>query len=220
MKIIAHSIASAAAALFTFVLPVANASVIVHSTDFISDATRTGFNGFESIPTFGGNYTEPEKPYTEGGITVAQVNGDFHGIWVNFHWAGAIGKSWYPSFGDHGYTTITLFGGGNFDDVGMNVGTGSENSLVVYELLNNGSVVASGTSSLSSQYLGFSGGGFDTIRLRDDGGGSNSDVTNGTFQALAIDSIEVRDTAVPEPASLGLLGLGLVGLGVVRRKKS
>lgn len=65
-------------------------------------------------------------------------------------------------------------------------------------------------------YLGFEGGGFDTILLRD--GIAGLSMTDGTHNALAIDSIEVRASQqVPEPASI-LAALGLAGLGIMRRK--
>ena len=93
-------------------------------------------------------------------------------------------------------------------------------SLILYELLDNGSVVLSGTQSLSGStdnYLGFSGGGFDTIRIRDNLGGGTS-VTDGSVQALAIDNIETQGSslaAVPELPSIAIWPvLGLIGIGL------
>ena len=205
----------------------AQAAIIVHTSDFI--ATPSHFNGFEQIPNNGTFFTGGNGPYTEDTIQVDQVNGEgANTIWVtNFHWTGAEGtREWYPNSGDFGYTQISLTGGVDFQDVGFNYGTGFFNpSVLSYELLDNALIVLSGTVASPDcfncnfpliTYLGFSGGGFDTIRMRDGGPGS---VTNGQFQALSLDSIETQDAAVPEPSTLGLIGLGLLGLGAMRRRR-
>jgi hypothetical protein len=70
--------------------------------------------------------------------------------------------------------------------------------------------------------LGFSGGGFDEIIMRDNHGGGSA-VTDGSFQALTIDSIEVdsgRSGSVPGPASILLLLAGLAGMGWVGRRQA
>lgn len=89
---------------------------------------------------------------------------------------------------------------------------------VTYQLLSggvNGTEVASGTATgLISDGFGFEGvlnlsaGAFDTIAFLP---------TDGT--GLAIDNMLVT-TAVPEPASVVVLGAGLLGLGVARRRRA
>jgi hypothetical protein len=59
-------------------------------------------------------------------------------------------------------------------------------------------VVLSGTASIidcdvAINYIGFSGGGFDTIRMRNGFINLGGTVTDGTIQALAIDNIETVD---------------------------
>ena len=69
--------------------------------------------------------------------------------------------------------------------------------------------------------LGFSGGGLDTIRLADCATGfcdQNTVVADGHIQGLKLESIELQDNNVPEPATLGLLGLA--GLGFARRRQA
>lgn len=199
------------------------AAIIVHTTDFIPDGTRTGFNGFESIPNNGLHYTGGSGPYTEGGISVQQVNGDpGNSIWVTaFSPEGNFG--WYPDGGDFGYTQVTLASGADFDSVGFFFATGFfAGSTASYTLLNNSVPVLSGTVpsvphlSNGFLYLGFSGGGFDEIRLSDTTPGS------GSQNAFAIDAIEIAASPIPEPATFALFGvvagLGLGGYALRRRK--
>ena len=206
-----------------------HAGIVVHTTDFISNENRTHFNGFESIENNGVFYTG-SGPYTHDSIQVEQVNPSGYGIWVtaNF-WSGFEGAfAWYPNAGDHGYSLISLVGGGDFDSVGFNIGTGfSAVVAFLYELLDDNIVVSSGSVSGTSSYLGFSGGGFDSIRIRDSrtGGGS---VTDHTYQAVAFDNIETFSSAlpptnisnVPEPASIAMFGIGALGLMFARRRRS
>lgn len=203
----------------------AQATPTVHFSDFIPDVSRTQFNGFENIPIFGVHYAGGAGPYTEDGITVQQINGDQgNDIWVTYSWPGREGSySWYPDGGDNGYTQITRGGGLDFADVGILIGSGYGGGAgtVLYELLDNGVSVLSGSYAPTGNYLGFSGGGFDTIRLADsDAGSYTGTVTDGHYQALALDSIELAGgtNVVPEPGSLALLAAGFAGFGWSRRK--
>jgi hypothetical protein len=196
----------------------AQAAIVLHTTDFISDGTRSRFMGFEGLPaTYRGSPT-----YSEGGILIQQVNGDGNDIWTTFLPPEG-SRSWYPSSGDYGYTRLTLQGGADFEDVGFLLksgwaGVGSPTSTVLYELFENGALVQSGTLPGVSydggppmgMYLGFSGGGFDEIWLRD---AKNTTLrrslafNDGSVNALSIDSIETSGgnltlPGVPEPASL------------------
>ena len=206
----------------------AHAAPTVNTSDFIADGTRTGFNGFEVITNDGTFYTGGAGPYTEGGISVRQVNADEgNDIWVTYSSGGQHqgSYSWYPSGGDFGYTEISLFGGGDFSTVGMLLGSGfGTPSYYFYELLDGGSVVLAGYLTGSfSQYLGFSGGGFDTIRLADCSGcvASDTGVTDGHFQALAVDSIEVTGGGVPvgEAGRSALAAVAVIGLGLRRGRR-
>ena len=205
-----------------------NAAITTHTSDFIADGSRSHFNGFESIPNSLNLYTGGSGPYIEDSIQVQQINGDpGNSIMVEAFFSGSQGNyGWYPSSGDEGYTQVGLVGGGNFDSIGFNYGTGfGQDRLILVELLDDGNVVLTVTEFLDwngPNYVGFSGGGFDTIRMRDLVGSGS--VTDGAFQALAIDNIETQDTqaAVPEPATLTIWGLGALGCAVAarRRKKS
>ena len=200
-------------------------AAVVHTSDFIADATRTGFNGFEGIPNNGTFFTGGAGPYAEGGVTVRQVNGDAgNDIWVAYRPAGGEGAfGWYPDGGDLGYTEITRTGGGSFVDVGMLISSGfgnNPNVVTAYELWNNGILVDSGSLANSDDfhYLGFSGGGFDTILLSD--GFGSFGVRDGHFNAFTVDAIEMAGgNRVPEPSSLALAALGLAAAGSRLRRQ-
>lgn len=194
-------------------------AITLHTSDFIPDATRTNFNGFEGLPdTFLNG-----SVYTEDGIRVEQVNGDFNDIWTAYLPSGFEGsRAWYPNSGDSGFTKIMRSDNSDFLNLGLLRGSGYggyEPITYVYELLKNGVTVFSGNlfSNLPSGYLGFSGGGFNEVRLGAYYGNNPSQTLRG-FQALAIDSIELSGSfaqPVPTPALLP----GLVGLGVAALRK-
>lgn len=212
------------------------AAPLVHTTDFINDSSRTGFNGFEELnePIIYGLTT-----HTEQNIRVERT-GLVDNIWTVSGANDRVGfdgaRSWYPGAVLNypivtGYDRITLASGGAFDSVGMLVGSGfggyclpndceavAQSLSLYYELFYQGASVASGTlaHSPNAHYLGFSGGGFDEIRLWDRSISGWPDQN-----ALLIDSIEITST-VPEPTTyaMTLLALGLLaGSGARRRSK-
>lgn len=208
----------------------AQASIIVETADFISDNDRTHFNGFEAIANDGTFYTGGSGPYVEDLIQVQQINGDpGNSIWVNYaSWAGAHGHAWYPSGGDHGFTEISMVDGSDFEDVGFNYASGGRrNCGIMYELLQDGEIVLKGVVGPTEgiHYLGFSGGGFDTIRVRDRIYATGGKVTDHSFQALTVDNIETHTerlslTALtPEPSSIALAGIGVMSMCVSAIKR-
>jgi PEP-CTERM motif len=218
-------------ALAGFLCSTVEAQPTVHTADFIPDATRYGFNGFENAPTDSiGSFYDGPFPYVEGGVEVTQFATNPKPIWLKcgairasgycFGPIGHEGKySWYPNGGDNGYTQITRSGNATFESVGLLAGNSARSTTdtyLSYSLLNDGAVVLSGKllvpmNSADSIYLGFGGGGFDEVRLSENpiSGGSNS---------LAIDSIELGSlTPVPEPATALLLFAGIFALARTRR---
>lgn len=191
-------------------------AITLQTTDFINNSERTNFNGFEGLPNVG-NYG---SVYTEDGITVEQVNGEQNDILTIYQsWGGEGANSWYPSSGDFGYTRITRQANSDFVNIGLLTGSGYSNNSPItyaYQLLNNGVSVFSGSlfDASSPNYLGFSEGGFDEVRLGAYSGNNPSQTLSG-FQALAIDSIELSGNPQPVPfefsPGLGILALGACG---------
>ena len=68
------------------------------------------------------------------------------------------------------------------------------------------------------EYVGFSGGGFDEVRLQDFSVPSNFDLTR--TQALALDNISaVAEVLLPAALPLFASGLGVLGVLGSRRKR-
>ena len=200
-------------------------AITLHTSDFIDDASRSNFNGFEAIPNDGATYTGGSGPYIEDGVKVEQINGD-RGNDIAVIYSGGTYEgsySWYPNGGDSGYTMITMADGSDFNNIGFYAGTGDSPSLILFDLLLDGSSVFSGSTPFIGtrgdfNYIGFSGGGFDAMLVRDNLGGGNS-FYDGGLNSLALDAIET--SAVPIPPAVWLFGSGLLGLvGIARRKKA
>ena len=194
-----------------------SASIVVHTSDFIANGTRSCFNGFEAIPIAGDgiHFSGGGGPYAEGGITVEQIGGDAgNDIWVKYFFPEGI-NGWYPDGGDFGFTRITKTDGSDFVNLGMTRGTGYfADSKVAFDVRLNGVSQLTGTlftpGGGAPVYLGFDGMPFDEVLLADAPG--IGFVGDGSLNAFAVDEIEVGSNAVPEPSSFALLGLGVVAL--------
>lgn len=195
----------------------ASATPIVQTTDMIADTERSAFNGFEGIPVpvlLTGGVTP--FLYAEDGIEVGQVIGTAgtDSIFSGYtDWGGQGQRAWYPNGGDEGYTFIRRQSGADFSSLGLLRGSGADGKdILLFELYDDGLLTLSGAipHTRSAQYLGFSGGGFDFIRLRDGSGAETSGFLDFSRNHLVVDSIELRDVAapIPEPSTILLFVSG------------
>lgn len=212
-------------------------AITVETTNFISSPAY--FNGFEGMgPTT--NFPA-NTPYSEGGITVTYVGTFFqpgNGIWSTFTpTIGGQGNfGWYENGTTAGYTDIKLTGGGGMQEIQFLAGSGwiinpLTPTYMQYQVLNQGSVALAGVLQINRnargtgtmEYFGFSGGGFDEIRLENQGTNPNNTFADFEFDAGAYDSFAVNTAAAatPLPAAFPLFAAGLGALGLLgwRRKR-
>ena len=212
-------------------------AITVETTNFISSPAY--FNGFEAMgPTT--NFPD-HTPYSEGGITVTYVGTFFvsgNGIWSTYTpTIGGQGNfGWYENGTTAGYTDIKLTSGGGMQAIQFLAGSGWKvpaltPTFMQYQVLNQGSVVLTGALQINRnffgtgtmEYFGFSGGGFDEIRLENQATNPNNTFADFEFDAGAYDSFAVNSTAAatPLPAALPLFAAGLGALGLLgwRRKR-
>src|SRR5262249_30005379 len=101
------------------------AAPAVYTSDFINDANRSHFNGFEAVPATANTFFGPS--WTEDHIRVEQVNGK-SGPQITYSFTSTYGfngeRSWYPDGGDFGYTRIMLDDGSPFDSIDFRRGSG------------------------------------------------------------------------------------------------
>ena len=174
---------------------------------------------FTSLPD--GVIAYPTAPFD--GFSMQQVNGQADNLWTTYNPGGGDGKGWYPNGGDLGYTQIALQSGQNFDSASLFVGSGSGGSLfLTYELLENSTSVASGVLSGHTspfQWLSITGGGFNTIRLRD--GNTPGSFLDGSVNALAFDKINatVQQTSQSVPEPFTIVGTLIGGTAALRMRK-
>lgn len=200
---------------FFLILSVTQA-VTIYGSDFIPDGQRTNFVSFSA-----GTYSN--LVFIENGVRIQQVNGQAEdGTYFNNY------GNWYPNGGDSGYTKITKNNGTDFVNIGFLVYSGGGATTGAYRLYQDGVFVTGGTFSIGGYYnfyVGFGGGGFDEIHVRDfystaPTTANHVNLYNGTLNALGLDSIELSGTAVPEPSTLLLGFLAIAGLLVRRNRKA
>lgn len=160
------------------------------------------FAGFESLPAT----TSYGASHTEDNILIEQINGNPNQIATVVTRPGQEGvRSWYPWSGDRGYTKITRADGGDIEAIGLLRSSGSSGIIdpktMAYELYNDGVRIQFDALVMPHLYgeilyIGFTGGGFDELRIRD--GLSPLGVGNNIpTNYLWIDAIEIINASAP-----------------------
>lgn len=209
-RILATSAVALGAALATD----AHAAVTVETGAFIT--TPLASNDFEAIGCC--NYPL-NTIYSQGGVSVQFVGTGTPVITNNF----ANGLYDFYTAGDDGYQDITLTDGSSFDQFQFSAASGYGSGYITYELLLNGSSIASGTAaflpSLGRTTLGFSGATFDEVRLQARSGAGGFDAN--AESALFLDDILIDRAAagVPELSTWALMMAGFAGLGATLRRR-
>jgi hypothetical protein len=202
----------------------AHATPVLQMGSFISSPNYS--NGFEGFGTTG---VGSRVDYAEGGIRLQSGNSPYGVISrTNFGTSVWPGPGNFVAYQQQNYATITLTSGEDFQSFQFAASTGfGSPSVLAYQLLNNGAVVLTGTvanpafccnsSGGTFMTLGFTGGGFDEVRLQDY---VNISAFNPSLNEsyLTLDNMLATVSTVPEPATLALLGFGLLGFGRRRRK--
>jgi hypothetical protein len=177
------------------------------------------------MPVFLPGPTPKTVSYSEGGITVSASGisfGTLEPISSYDYWNGIGQFQWYAPL--YGYTDIRLTSGGDFQSLQFLAGSGfGATTFIAYQVLEQGSVIASGTLATNGsvwQSVGFSGGGFDEVRVQ--AFAENKQFNAADFQAIALDNVAAVPTvAVPLHSStvVQFTGLALLGLVAWRRRR-
>lgn len=181
---------------------VANASFISNEATFVADnagLTLLDFegvcsSGYCAVPTYAGVTIAGPAPVIADGPTYGAPSD-----WLADNtWNGSLDLSFAPTINAVGFKI----------SAGWNGGTAVVNLYDGANLIDTQTITTSAISTFDT-FAGFTGlGNISNLHLS---------VSSGD-QFVNIDDLRFGTTAVPEPASLALLGIGLIGIGAMRKK--
>lgn len=214
-----------------------HAALIVHTSDFIDDGSRSHFMDFD------GGYSVHKNPlyFQQDGITIGEstgVGGSFASMNGTLTYYG---RNLSANVTTGGYTIITKSDGSDFGTLGMDFSTGTGLGIdIAWAVLSHGVEVGSGLVPWRWPmigYLGFEGVNFDEVRLKGPAISSDGQRVlghanlSGSYQNLImLDNIEIGSAGtsgqnplpgqnVSEPGTLALAGLALACLAIAQRRR-
>ena len=187
--------AEAGAAVITFEGHGNDGAVVEFQDGFTFSFNAAGWGIFEDSFVGGG------APYTHNGTTRLMASGD---------------RSGSTAFVDIFRTDLADFSIAGFDAATMFPGyTGRIEAIRSVGGIPSGSVFFDLSDTFATFALPGSFSGISGIRVRD----TFSVAFRGGPGSFALDNLKIGVAAVPEPATLTLMGIGLLGMGMARRRR-
>jgi hypothetical protein len=166
----------------------------------------------------------PLHAYQEAGINVTVPAYNYVGF-QPFNSGTSTGYH-YGGGGNSAWVDITLAGGGTIHALDFLLGDGWSNTStnLIWETFTGGTSTGFGDVVINKgSTVGWNdAAGFTRLRVAANASGLSA---FGNYQAIALDNLRIGTSgvalsaqAVPEPATLGLVGLSLVGIWAARRK--
>lgn len=183
-----------------------NAQAAIYNSQAAFEAANPGLAtvSFEGISS---SITHFASPYTVGGISFSSAN---NAVLDQSYWTSPFDHFIVDTF--NAPLTMTF---ADVSQLGLRVSSGYQGAYdtLNFSLLDDGNTVFSVNASIAGldvfSFIGFDGFGlFDTLVIS----------TTNSSQFIGIGEVQYG-AAVPEPASLALLGLGLFGFAAARRRK-